>query len=105
LQENKIVDFIIDKLEDLKAQNIVKLDVRNTSSITDFMIICTGTSSRHVTSLSDHLIQEAKQAGLLVLGNEGKADADWVVVDCDSVMVHVMQQESRELYELEKLWS
>ncbi|WP_420885469.1 ribosome silencing factor [Candidatus Schmidhempelia bombi] len=100
-----MVDFIIDKLEDLKAQNIVKLDVRNTSSITDFMIICTATSSRHVISLSDHLIQEAKQAGLLVLGNEGKTDADWVVVDCDSVMIHVMQQESRERYQLEKLWS
>ncbi|WP_392567051.1 ribosome silencing factor [Utexia brackfieldae] len=104
MQDKQLVEFIVDKLDDLKAQDITTLNVENKSSITDYLVICTGTSNRHTTSIADHLIDECKKAGLLVLGSEGKVDADWVVVDCDSVIVHVMQQESRHLYELEKLW-
>ncbi|XKM14641.1 ribosome silencing factor [Orbaceae bacterium ac157xtp] len=103
--QQSLQDFIIDKLEDLKGKDIITLDVKGKSSITDYMIICTGTSNRHVTSLANNLIDEAKKAGHLVLGSEGQADADWVVVDMDTVIVHIMQQESRALYELEKLWS
>ena len=69
------------------------------------MIICTATSSRHVASIAGHLLDEAKKQGHLVLGSEGQNDADWVVVDMDSVIVHIMQEQSRQLYELEKLWS
>lgn len=98
-------DFIIDKIDDLKGTDIVTVDVRGKSSVTDYMIICTGTSSRHVGSIAGHLIDEAKKNSYLVLGFEGQNDADWVVVDMDSVMVHIMQQESRQLYELEKLWA
>lgn len=103
--QQALSDFIIDKIDDLKGQNIVTLDVRGKSSITDYMIICTGTSNKHVTSIADHLLEEAKKQDILVFGSEGKADADWVVVDMDSVMVHIMQVESRQRYELEKLWS
>ncbi|MFQ0992807.1 ribosome silencing factor [Gilliamella apicola] len=98
-------DFIIDKIDDLKGKDIVTLDVRGKSSITDYMIVCTGTSNRHVSSIAGHLLDEAKKHGHLVLGSEGKNDADWVVVDMDSVIVHIMQEETRQLYELEKLWS
>lgn len=96
--------FVIDKIDDLKGQDIIAIDVKGKSSITDCMIICTGTSTRHVVSIADHVVQESRAAGLLPLGVEGEATADWVVVDLGDVIVHVMQEESRRLYELEKLW-
>ncbi|AYC18173.1 Ribosomal silencing factor RsfS [Dickeya dianthicola] len=104
MQSQALQDFVIDKLDDLKGRDIVTLDVKGKSSITDCMIICTGTSSRHVTSIADHVVQESRAAGLMPLGVEGENDADWVVVDLGDVIVHVMQEESRHLYELEKLW-
>lgn len=103
--QQSLQDFIIDKIDDLKGQNIVTIDVQGKSSITDCMIICTGTSSRHVSSIASHLVDEAKKQGYLVMGSEGQADSDWVVVDMDTVIIHIMQEESRQLYELEKLWA
>ena len=105
LQGKALQDFVIDKIDDLKGQDIIAIDVKGKSSITDCMIICTGTSTRHVVSIADHVVQESRAAGLLPLGVEGEATADWVVVDLGDVIVHVMQEESRRLYELEKLWS
>lgn len=102
--QQSLQDFIIDKIDDLKGKDIVILDVKGKSSITDYMIICTGTSNRHVSSIANHLLEEAKKQDYLVFGSEGQNDADWVVVDLDSVMVHIMQEDSRQLYELEKLW-
>ncbi|ACZ76023.1 MULTISPECIES: ribosome silencing factor [Dickeya] len=104
MQGQALQDFVIDKLDDLKGQDIVALNVKGKSSITDYMVICTGTSSRHVSSIADHVVQESRAAGLMPLGVEGENDADWVVVDLGDVIVHVMQEESRHLYELEKLW-
>ena len=104
LQGKALQDFVIDKIDDLKGQDIIAIDVKGKSSITDCMIICTGTSTRHVVSIADHVVQESRAAGLLPLGVEGDATADWVVVDLGDVIVHVMQDESRRLYELEKLW-
>lgn len=97
MQGKALQDFVIDKIDDLKGQDIIALDVQGKSSITDCMIICTGTSSRHVMSIADHVV--------LPLGVEGENAADWIVVDLGDVIVHVMQEESRRLYELEKLWS
>ncbi|MCW9698623.1 MULTISPECIES: ribosome silencing factor [unclassified Avibacterium] len=99
-----LVDFLINKLDDLKAVDILHLDVQGKSSVTDNMIICTGTSSRHISALAQKLIDESKQAGFESFGEEGKATADWVVVDFGQAMVHIMQADSRELYQLEKLW-
>ena len=104
LQGKALQDFVIDKIDDLKGKDIIAIDVKGKSSITDCMIICTGTSTRHVVSIADHVVQESRAAGLLPLGVEGEATADWVVVDLGDVIVHVMQDESRRLYELEKLW-
>lgn len=101
----ELQSFVIDKLEDLKGQDIVTIDVSKISSITDCMIICTGTSSRHVSSIADHVVQSVRKAGLMPLGVEGEAIGDWVVVDLGDVIVHVLQEDSRRLYELEKLWS
>lgn len=103
--QQSIQDFILDKVDDLKAQDSVVLDVRGKSPITETMIICTGTSKRHVHSIANHLTTEVKKAGYLVLGSEGEQESDWIVVDLDEVIVHIMQEEARALYELEKLWS
>ncbi|MCZ4059006.1 ribosome silencing factor [Pantoea sp. LMR881] len=105
MQGKALQEFVIDKIDDLKGKDIVALDVQGKSSITDCMIICTGTSTRHVSSIADHVAQESRAAGLMPLGIEGKNTADWVIVDLGEVIVHVMQEESRQLYELEKLWS
>ncbi|KAF1370947.1 MAG: ribosome silencing factor [Yokenella regensburgei] len=104
MQGKALQDFVIDKIDDLKGQDILAIDVKGKSSITDCMVICTGTSTRHVMSIADHVVQESRAAGLLPLGTEGESVADWIVVDLGDVIVHVMQEESRRLYELEKLW-
>lgn len=105
MQNRALRDFVIDKIGDLKAQDIVTIDVQGKSSITDCMIICTGTSRRHVMSIADHVMQQSHAAGLPTLGMDGENTADWIVVDLGDVMLHVMQEDSRQLYELEKLWS
>lgn len=105
LQSKALQNFVVDKIDDIKGQNIISLDVQGKSSITDCMIICTGTSSRHVMAIADHVVQSSCAAGVMPLGIEGEKGTDWVVVDLGDVIVHVMQEESRALYELEKLWS
>lgn len=104
LLDTMLKDFVVDKIDDLKGQDIITLDVRGKSGITDCMVICTGISSRHVMSIADHVVQASRAAGLMPLGVEGKNAVDWIVVDLGDVIVHVMQEESRRLYELEKLW-
>lgn len=105
MQINELKDFLADKADDMKAENIITLDITEKSSVTDFMVICTGTSKRHVISIAENVASEAKNAGLELLGMDGESEGEWVVVDMGSVMVHVMQQQHRELYQLEKLWS
>ncbi|MDD2173160.1 ribosome silencing factor [Glaesserella parasuis] len=99
-----LVQFLTETLEGLKAQDIQAIDVRGKSSITETMIVCTGTSSRHVASTADNLIVASKKAGVEVFAHEGKAVADWSVVDFGQAIVHILQQDSREMYQLEKLW-
>lgn len=103
--EQSLVTFLTETLEGLKAQDIQAIDVKGKSSITDTMIICTGTSSRHVASTADNLIEESKKAGIDVFAHEGKAVSDWIVIDFGQAIVHILQNESREMYQLEKLWA
>lgn len=105
MQGKALQEFVIDKIDDLKGQNIIAIDVQGKSSITDCMIICTGTSTRHVSSIADHVVQESRSAGLKPSSVDTRTASDWVVVDLGDVIVHVMEAESRQLYELEKLWS
>ena len=100
-----MVNFLVEKLDDLKAEQIQPIDVKGKSSITDTMILCNGTSSRHVAALAQKLIAEAKQNAIEVFGEEGSKTADWVVVDFGQAIVHIMQREAREMYQLEKLWA
>lgn len=103
--EKQLVAFLTETLDELKAQDILAINVQGKSSITDTMIIATGTSSRHVASMAERLVTIAKQNNIDVFGEEGKAVADWVVVDFGQAIVHLLQAESRELYQLEKLWA
>ena len=105
MQGQTLHTFIVDKIDDLKGRDIVVLDVRGKSSITDCMIICSGNSNRHVCSIADHVAEELRHAGLQPLGIEGEAEGEWVLVDMGDVIVHVMQDDTRSLYQLEKLWS
>ncbi|WP_245217588.1 ribosome silencing factor [Rheinheimera maricola] len=100
-----MVSFIQDKIDDLKGRDIVTLDVRGKSSVTEFMIICSGTSNRHTKSIADYVAAEVKKAGINTLGIEGQGSGEWVLLDLDDVVVHVMLDESRTFYQLEKLWS
>lgn len=104
MQSEHLARFALEQLDNMKAQKVVRLDVQGISSITDFMIVATGTSSRHVISIAQKLEQSARQHGLPVLGIEGEKQGDWVLLDLGDVLVHVMQAEPREFYALEKLW-
>ena len=92
-------------LEDLKAVDPIVLDVRELSSVMDWLIVASGTSNRHVKSLADNVMMKAKQQGLRPLGVEGERVGEWVLVDFGDVVVHVMQPAARSFYDLERLWS
>ena len=92
-------------LEEIKAQNVIELDVREQSDITDFLIIASGTSNRHVKSVANRVVEELKPQGVRPLGMEGLTDGEWVLVDYGDTVLHVMLPQARDFYELEKLWS
>ena len=97
-------DQLVHALEDLKGQDIISIDVSDLTSITDFMIIVSGTSNRHVKALVDEVIDAAKSYGNKPLGVEGRESMEWVLLDVGDVVVHVMQKDAREFYDLERLW-
>lgn len=97
--------LVVDALEELKAQDITLLDVSNLTSVTDLMLVASGTSNRHVAALANNVVEKAKAAGLQPLGTEGRAGDDWVLVDLGDLVVHVMLPETRRLYDLERLWA
>lgn len=91
-------------LADLKARDIKVLDVRQLTSIADYMVVASGTSDRHVKSIADRLVQRASEAGCKPLGVEGTGSGEWVLVDLADVVVHIMQPKARAFYKLESLW-
>lgn len=99
-----IQKLAIDALNDLKAIDLVSIDVRELTNITDTMIICTGRSNRHVKSLADSVVTQAKQHKLSYIRVEGEKEGEWIIVDLADVVVHVMQPAAREFYKLEDLW-
>lgn len=105
MQSTELKAFVVDKVEDIKAKDIVVLDVREKSNVTDYMVICTGTSNTHLRAIADNVVREAKAAGMEPLGVEGRDGNEWVLVDLGDVILHVMQDPIREQYQLEKLWA
>ena len=104
MDSNQFKQFVLDKIDDMKARDIIELDVSGKSSITDLMIICSGNSKRHVMAIADNLHVETKNAGHAPLSIEGKETGEWVLVDLGDIIVHVMQDKTRDFYQLEKLW-
>ena len=104
----KIIDIkknIVKILDDNKAQNITTINLRNKSYIADYMIVASGTSSRHLQSLSEILVTELKKIGLNGCRIEGRDSSDWKLVDAIDIIVHIFNPEKREFYDLEKMWS
>ena len=100
------IKFSIEKiLDDNKAQNITSINLKNKSYIADYMVIASGTSSRHLQSLSEILVTELKKLGISGCRIEGRDSNDWKLVDAHDVIVHIFHPEKREFYDLEKMWS
>jgi ribosome-associated protein len=97
-------NVILAALDDMKALEVKLLDVRGLTDIADFMVIASGTSDRHVRSVAQRVVEKAKEAGFRAHGVEGQQDADWVLIDLNEMIVHVMLPRVREFYGLEKLW-
>ncbi|MGB5208988.1 MAG: ribosome silencing factor [Gammaproteobacteria bacterium] len=100
----EITNTIVEALEDMKARDVVLIDVKPMTSITDLMVIASGTSDRHVRSVAENVIEKCKQQGQRPLGVEGLEGGEWVLVDLQDVLVHVMLPRVRDFYNLEKLW-
>lgn len=105
MQVEQLRDLVVNTLEDMKAFDIVTLDVRGKTSITDFFIIASGSSDRHVKSTAESVAFQAKQAGQTPIGAEGLQEGEWALIDLNGVVVHVMQQRVRDFYQLERLWT
>lgn len=99
-----LVKLAIAALEDIKAQDIITIDVREKTSITDFMVIASGTSSRHVKSLVDNVLEKVKEQGVRPIGSEGLDTGEWALLDLGDIVVHVMLPTTRQFYDLERLW-
>ncbi|MCW4151084.1 ribosome silencing factor [Halomonas sp. 18H] len=105
MHSDALKTLVIDSLEELKAQDIVQLDVSRMTSVTELMVVASGTSIRHLAALADNLIKTAKDEGFPPLGVEGESGTEWVLVDLGDVVVHLMMPETRALYDLERLWA
>jgi ribosome-associated protein len=99
-----LAQVVLDALADMKAVNVKALDVRGITDITDMMVVASGTSDRHVKSIADRVVQRCKEAGFRPYGMEGERDGEWVLLDLNDVVLHVMLPRVREFYALEKLW-
>ncbi|MCK9397715.1 MAG: ribosome silencing factor [Methylobacter sp.] len=105
MQAEDILKIVQDVLDERKGQSITTLDVRGKTSFTDYMVVVTGTSDRHLKSLCDYVSEKLKENGVKPLGVEGDLGSDWVLLDLGDVIVHAMTAQAREFYQLEKLWS
>ncbi len=105
MNSEKLADLVVDALDEIKGLDIIKLDVSKMTTVTDWMIVASGASSRHVQALIDNVAEKAKAAGHRPIGVEGESGGEWVLLDLQDALVHVMQPKVREFYNLEKLWS
>ena len=101
LKQKKIIEKV---LSDSKAKNIISINLKGKSSIADYMIIASGTSSRHIQSLSEIIVKELDKSGLGKYKIEGKTSPDWKLIDAIDIIVHIFHPEKRKFYDLEKMW-
>lgn len=105
MQLEQLRQLVVDTLNDMKARDIEVLDVRGKTSITDYMVVASGTSDRHVKAIAETVAYRSKEAGETPLGTEGVAEGEWALVDLNGVVVHVMLPKVRDFYNIERLWS
>ena len=101
---NACLKVVHEALLDVKAKEIVEIDVSRISNVSDAIVIASGTSTRHVKALADNVADEARKAGFRPIGVEGERDAEWILIDLGFVVVHVMLPAARKFYDLESLW-
>src|SRR5580698_5239765 len=104
MQTSHLEQVAIEALNDLKALDLITIDIRNITTLADTMIICTGRSNRHVKSLAENVVEKAKKNHHTYIKTEGEKDGEWVIVDLADVIVHVMLPATRAFYNLEDLW-
>lgn len=104
MKPEQLRDLALSALEDLKGLDIIVLEVSSLTTITDFMIICTGRSTRHVKALAENVAVRAKEQQVSFVRTEGHRESEWILVDLGDVVVHVMLQTTRSFYALEDLW-
>ena len=100
----KLKNKIINSLEDIKAVNPIAIDVTRISSLTDFMVIASGTSNRHIAAMSEHVLEDLKETNISGIKIEGQGGDDWVLVDAGDVVIHLRSADAREVYDRESLW-
>lgn len=105
MQLEHLKDLVVEVLNDMKARDISVVDVRGKTAVTDFMIVASGTSDRHVKAIAETVAYKAKEAGEAPLGTEGVQEGEWALVDLNGVVVHLMLPKVRDFYSLERLWS
>lgn len=98
------MNVLMAALDDMQASQIEHLDVREKTSVTDYMVVCTGRSSRHVKAIAETVLEKMKEAGFPAYSNQGLEQGDWALMDFGDIVLHVMQQETRDFYNLEGLW-
>jgi ribosome-associated protein len=103
-KESKELKIIIRALEDIQAKDIITIDVTDKTSVTDYMIICSGRASRHVKAIADHLISIVKSHGMQVLHTTGMSNGEWVLLDLGDFIIHIMLPDCRSHYNIEGLW-
>jgi ribosome-associated protein len=102
--EPKMIDVVLHSLEDAKAEDIVAIDIVGKSSLADHMVVTSGRSNRHVAAVADQVVKALRDNGFSKPRLEGLPHADWVLVDCGDVIVHIFRPEVREFYNIEKMW-
>ena len=102
---NQILKLVTTSLDDDKAENILTIPLQGKSTMADYMVVASGTSSRQVIAMAEHIEFKLKQNKIAVLGLEGKRQADWVLIDANDVIVHLFRPEVREFYGLERMWA
>ena len=102
---NETLRIVLSRLDDMKAEDTTTIDLRTESTITDYMVVTSGRSNRHVGAVADQVLEDLREAGLAGLRVEGMPLCDWVLIDAGDVIVHVFRPEVRAFYNLEKMWS